>query len=59
MSGYHTESVNGTKHKLAAYETVEPDWKCPNCGGDLITSHGPGIEPTMCLSCGWEFTDYE
>lgn len=54
----HVEIVNGKKTHLAHNEYKE-DFQCPDCGGDLITSCGPGISITFCRKCGWEEEDYD
>lgn len=54
---YHFETVNGETVKLGQNEH-KADWKCPVCGGDIITNYGPGIEISWCEKCGYDYTDY-
>lgn len=55
---YHIEIVNGKKIELASHEQ-KVDWKCPICGGDIITNYGPGIEISWCTKCGYTDEDYD
>lgn len=55
---YHIEIVNGEKTRLAQNE-IKEDWKCPECGGDIITNYGPGISISFCTKCGYEEEDYD
>lgn len=54
---YHFETINGKTVKLGQNEN-KADWKCPVCGGDIITNYGPGIEISWCEKCGYDYTDY-
>lgn len=54
---YHFETINGETVKVAHNEH-KADWKCPACGGDIITKYGPGIEMSWCTKCDYEDIDY-
>lgn len=58
QSKLRPEKVNGKIEYLAPHEMVEKDYKCPECGGDLITNYGPGISITFCTNCGYSEDDY-
>jgi len=54
----HYEFVNGESQLLGDSEFIA-DYKCPKCGGDLITNYGPGISITFCTKCGYSDEDYD
>ena len=43
--------------KLSDNEVLE-DYKCPKCGGQLVTNYGEDISCTFCLSCDYNEYDY-
>ncbi|MPM06323.1 hypothetical protein SDC9_52622 [bioreactor metagenome] len=55
---YRVKLETGESIELGQNEVLEEDIRCPNCGGQLITNYGAGIECTFCRACDYSDYDY-
>ena len=43
---------------LGDNEVLVEKYRCPKCGGQLVTNYGPGLEVDICTQCGHNEYDY-